>query len=207
MGSKFATPLPVVCFIASLLVFSSRAAAFNPQPEPPGKWYVEGFIDMWADAMDPTDTAPPFGIDPDIVGDASSDFAASVIARFSAYANADDKPVDGLYDAEMEYFRLRIGDTTWDETMPGTMQFQVTDGLVTACSGIYTVTMPDHPDLSFALPSSPATWEAHDERGDVDLGVVTGTYSLRDGTVPEPTTLGLLALGGLAMIRRRTTKI
>jgi hypothetical protein len=94
-------------------------------------------------------------------------------------------------------------DTTWDQTMPGTIQFQVSGGVVNVCTGVVTVTMPDHPDLSFALPASPGMWNALDKRDDVDLGVVTGDYSLRDGIVPEPATACLLALGGLAMMRRQ----
>jgi hypothetical protein len=89
--------------------------------------------------------------------------------------------------------------------MPGNMMFQVAGGIVTGCSGRLTDTMPEHPDLSFALPASPGTWEALDERGRVNLGRVTGNYSLRDGAVPEPSTLVLLALGvvSLAWWRRR----
>ncbi len=194
----------IVCVsVALLLVRCGQAAGFNPQPEPPGKWYVEGYIDLWAQAVDPTGTEVPFGIDRDIVGDAVVDFSAGVIARFDAPSTADGKLVDGLYDAEFEYFLVRIGDTTWDETMPGTIQFQVSGGEVNDCWGVITTTMPGHPDLSFALAASPGTWNALDERDDVDLGVVTGTYSLRDGIVPEPATACLLALGAVTLIRKR----
>lgn len=194
----------VVCVaVAMSYVQCGWAAGFNPQPEPPGKWYVEGYIDMWTLAVDPTGTEMPFGIDRDIVGDAVADFSAGVIARFDAPSTVDSKPTDGLYDVEFEYFRLRIGDTAWDETMPGTIQFHVFGGEVNDCWGVVTVTMPEHPDLSFELAASPGTWNALDERDDVDLGVVTGTYSLRDGKVPEPATACLLALLALSLPRRR----
>jgi len=170
--------------VAFLIVLSARGEGFNPQPEPPGMWYTEGYIDMWSDAIDATGEETPFGIDPAIVGDGAVDFEAGVIARFNAPTTADDKPADGVYDVVFEHFSVRIGDTTWDQTMPSSIQFQVLGGVVIGCAGSYTVTMPEHPDLSFALPASPGTWAATDERDRVNLGVVTGTYSLRDGIVP-----------------------
>ncbi|MDY7011212.1 MAG: PEP-CTERM sorting domain-containing protein [Planctomycetota bacterium] len=194
--------------ISTMLVVCSQAVGFNPQPEPPGipqpdNWYVEGFVDMCAQAVDPTSAAMPFGIDPHIVGDAVVDFSAGVIARFDAPSTAYGKPVDGLYDADFQYFLLRMGDTIWNETMLGTIQFRVSDGMVDGCSGVITYTIPSHPDLSFALPASPGTWVALDERDEVNLGTVTGTYTLRDGIVPEPATLSLLAFGMPAMLKRR----
>ena len=200
------TCVSVCVSIAFSLMLCDQAAAFNPQPEPPGMWYVEGFVDMWATAVAPTGAATPFGIDPDIAEDGVVDFSAEVIARFTAQTTSDGGPADGQYDVVCEHFLLRIGDTTWDETMPGTMQFQVVGGVVNGLNVAYTQTMPAHPDLSLALPTSPGTWGASDERddrGNVDLGTVTGTYALRDGIVPEPMTACLLVLGGLAVIRRR----
>jgi hypothetical protein len=197
--------LLVFLVVALVLVISDQAVAFNPQPEPPGKWYVEGYIDMWVDAIDPTDTQTPFGLDPTIAGDAALDFSAGIIARFAAASDADGEPVDGLYDAEIEYFDLQIGDTSWDET-PSSLQFQVFGGDVNACAGHFTVTMPEHPDLSFYLPTSPPTWDARDERGDVDLGVVAGHYELRDAIVPEPATACLLAVSTMALVGKRRTR-
>jgi PEP-CTERM motif-containing protein len=193
-----------VISVTLLSVFAGQAGAFNPQPEPPGDlWKVEGFIDLWTQVIDPTTEEMPFGIDQDIVGDSIVDFESEVIARFSAPITGGDQPADGVYDAVFEYFQVRIGNTTWDQTMPGSIQFKLTDGVVTGWSGIYTDTMPEHPDLSFMFPASPGTWEALDERNDVNLGVVKGTYSLRDGTVPEPATGLLLMLGMAAMLLRR----
>ena len=190
--------------IAFPLVLCSQAAAFEPQPEPLGWWYVEGFVDMWVTAVDPTGEETPFDIDRDMASDGVMDFSAEVIARFAAASTADDEPVDGQYDVVVEHFLLRIGDTTWDETMPGTMmQFNVIGGVVNGLDVAYTCTMPAHPDLSLALPASPGTWEALDKRDDANLGTVMGTYELRDGIIPEPMTACLLVLGGLAVIRRR----
>jgi len=142
-----------------LLVLCGRAAAegFNPQPEPPGSWYV-----------------------------------------------------DGEYTADLQFFQVQIGDTNWDETMPNTgILLEVTGGVVSGMGGNMTCTVPVHPDLEFWLPTSPGAWEARDERSDrdeVDLGLIRGTYALRDGVVPEPSSLTLLCIGTfslLAFCRRR----
>ncbi len=190
--------------VACLVVVCGQAAAFNPQPEPQGIWRIEGFIDMFATAIEPGNSEPPFGIDPAIASDGQVDFSAGMIAMFDAPdIGADGKPDDGLYAGDVAYFRVQIGDTSWDETMPSTgFEFQVEGGLVTGASVVITGTMPSHPDLSFMMPSSPGTWEALDERGDHNAGSILGTYTLRDGIVPEPATLGLL-LGGLALLKRR----
>jgi len=198
--------------ISLLLVLCGQAAAegFNPQPEPPGSWSVEGYIDMWIEVADQTTAAMPFGINPDIVGDSDVDFSAGIIARFDADTTADEKPVDGEYSAELQFFQVQIGNTNWDETMPNTgILLEVTGGVVSGMGGNMTCTVPAHPDLEFWLPTSPGQWEARDERSDrdeVDLGLIRGTYALRDGVVPEPSSLTLLCIGTfslLAFCRRR----
>ena len=180
--------------------------AFTPQQGPPGEWRVEGFADLWVETINAMNSVTPFGIDPSMASDGVVDFSAGMIAMFDAPdAPGDGKADDGLYGVRLQYFRLRICDTMWDETMPGDIQFQLKDGLVTGASARLTDTMPAHPDMSLMLPASPGTWEALDQRGDVNHGTIAGTYSLRDGVVvPEPTTICLLALGALAARRKRT---
>ena len=196
------------CWAVLVLGLCGQAVAFNPQPEPPGtRWRVEGFADLLATTMVMSDSEPPFGVDPSIVTDEEVDFSVGMIARFDAPDNeGDGHPDDGTYEVDLEYFLARIGNATWDQTMPSTgMQMKVEGGLVTGMAGIYTATIPAHPDLEFALPASPGAWTALDERDGVNLGTIGGTYSLRDGRTPEPATLGLLGLGlaGLAASRRR----
>ena len=179
--------------------------AFTPQQGLPGEWHVEGYIDLSAEAINPTNAQMPFGVDPSITNGVFVDFSAGVMAMFAAPdADGDGKADDGLYDARLDYFRLRIGDTNWDETLPGNVEFQVNGGLVMGVRGAISPTVHEHPDVSFALPASPGTWEALDERNGVNHGTITGIYVLRDGVVvPEPSSLSLLAMGGLALVRRR----
>lgn len=181
------------------------AVAFNPQPEPPGQWTVEGFIDLSVLTMETTGADAPFGLDPHIAGDAQVDFSAAIIATFTgADRDEDGRPDNGIYAADLRYFCAAIGDTDWDETMPNTgILLEVTDGLVSGMAGNMTCTMPSHPDLEFWLPASPGTWEARDVRGDTDTGLITGTYALRDGTVPEPGVVTLLTAIVLILICRR----
>ena len=193
--------LAVVLQMALLLVICGQAAAFNPQR----LWRIEGFVDLFVEDITQTGTEVPFGISPFIASDGVVDFSAGIIATFEAPDNdRDGKPDNGLYPVDMEYFRVQIGDTSWDETMPSTgMQFQIEGGLVTGIKGTYTPTMPAHPDLSFMLPASPGAWEALDERGSDNVGSLIGSYALRDGIIPEPATMALLSIGGLMMLRRR----
>ena len=188
-----------------LLGACSPAVAINPQPEPPGRWTIEGFVDLSVLTMEPTGADAPFGLDPDIVGDAQVDFSAAIIATFTgADRDGDGRPDNGVYAADLRYFRAEIGDTNWDETMPNTgILLEVTDGLVSGMSGNITCTVPAHPDLELWLPSSPGAWEARDVRGDTDKGLIAGTYALRDGTVPEPGMVSLLTAVVLILTCRR----
>jgi hypothetical protein len=196
----------VIGGVVLVLGLCGRAVAFNPQPGPQGtRWRIEGFADLLATTMETSDTVPPFGVDPAVVGDEEVDFSAGMIALFDAPDNeGDGRPDDGAYPADLQYFLAEIGDTTWDHTMPnGGLRLQVEGGLVAGVAVSLTDTMPAHPDLAFMLPASPGTWKAVDERNGLNLGTIEGTYTLRDGTVPEPATLALLGLGAAVVAARR----
>lgn len=197
------------CSVIFLLSICGQAVAFNPQPEPPGdRWRIEGFADLLSTAMAVTDTDPPFGLNRAIVGDDVVDFSAGMIARFEAPDNNGDNLVDdGIYAGDLLYFRVKIGDTDWDEMIPNSgMLLKVERGVIVGLSFTICDTLADHPDLTFMFPASPGTWEALDKRDGINLGTISGIYELRDGIVPEPTTFGLLGgllvLGALLLIRR-----
>jgi len=207
---------PVWLVSAALILLVTSAAyappvgppaggAFTPRQGLPGEWHVEGYVDLSAETINQMNGVTPFGVDSAITNGVFIDFSAATIAMFNAPdAEGDGKADDGLYDVSLDYFRLRIGDTMWDETLPGSIQFEVNGGLVMGVGGAISPTVHEHPDVSFALPTSPGTWEALDERGDVNHGTITGIYVLRDGgVIPEPASLSLLAIGGLALTRRR----
>ena len=199
--------------VLAVLIPGTAAWAFNPQPEPPPQfgfdWRIEGFVDMLADTYVPTDNNMPFGLPRTIADDPDVDFSAGLIAGFDAPdSNGDMMPDDGLYEGHLMLFDLTIGDTMWDQTMDNAMpMIQVRNGLVIGLAFTYTDTMPSHPDLTFELPSSPGLWQAVDEVDGDSKGMIGGTYSLRDGIVPEPASLvgGLLGLVAIAGRRRRST--
>ncbi len=199
----------LIVAVAVLVCASRPVVAFNPQPEPPADtWNVQGFVDMTALTSVPTGAANPFNVDPTLIGDGLVDFHGGVIATFIAPTNAfTGKPEDGTYYPTMEYFRLQIGNTSWDETMipAESVEFQLQGGLVTGVSAVITITLLEHPDLEFFLPRSPGTWLATDDRNGVNLGTIFGNYDLRDGVVPEPGSLSLLLIGTLLLSGYRLT--
>lgn len=177
-----------VAVTTAILLFSvnNSVVAFNPQLEPQSDtWLVEGFINMTALEISPTGAAMPFGVDRTIIGDNQIDFRVGIIARFTAAdSTGDGKPDDGTYTPKIERFRVQIGNTGWDETMPNhNLNFQVQRGAVTGVSVMLTETMPSHPDLEFMFPASPGTWVAKDERDEDNVGTIFGSYALRDGEV------------------------
>ena len=203
----FRKPRVSVAVALTLLLsgLCGQADAFTPRAGPlQDSWKIEGFIEMTAKTMDPANAKPPFDIDEAIVSNDVPDFYAGIIATFDAPDDGVGRPNDGEYTAELQYFRVQIGNTNWDESMfSSDMLFQVGNGFVTGASVMFTYTMPAHPDLRFMFPASPGEWQAVDERDGHNVGTIGGTYELKDGTVPEPATLSLLAIGALALIRRR----
>jgi len=97
----------VTVSIASLLALCGQAAgSLTPQQGLPGEWRIEGYIDMWAESINPTNAKIPFGIDPSMASDGVVDFSAGIIAAFDAPdAEGDGKADDGLYDATVEHLR------------------------------------------------------------------------------------------------------
>jgi hypothetical protein len=177
-----------VAVTTAVLIFSisSSTIAFNPQPEPPGNvWRVEGFINMTALEILPTGAAMPFGVDSAIIDDDHIDFRVGVIATFTAAdSTGGGKPDDGIYTPDMEHFRVQIGNTSWDETMPNhDLEFLLQDGIVTGVSVVITDTMPSHPDFESNFPASPGTWVATDDRDRNYVGIISGSYALMDGEV------------------------
>ena len=172
----------------TLFFISNLATAFNPQPEPPADlWRIEGFINLTALEIATTGSDIPFGVDEGLVADDIIDFRIAIVATFKAPdSSGDGKPDDGVYSPVIEYFRVQIGNTRWDETMPSEeLALQVQHGLVTGVRAVVTATRPTHPDLALKFPASPGTWEATDDRDGVDLGTISGSYSLLDAEVSD----------------------
>jgi hypothetical protein len=94
----------LVAGTGAVLLFGAcpQAIAFDPQPESPGQWRVEGFIDLSALTMESTNVNSPFGIDPAIVGDGQTDFSAGIIATFTGTdRDGDGRPDDAVYTADL----------------------------------------------------------------------------------------------------------
>jgi len=178
-----------------LLCTVGSTFAFNPQPEPPAnQWGVDGFIDMAGMATEPTSVAMPFGLNHTIIGDDQIDFHARIIASFTA--PGDLKPDNGIYTASTRFFDVFIGDTHWDHTLiTRDFDFQLQGGIVTGVRAEICPTLAGQPDLYFMFPASPGEWTALDERYGNNLGIVSGSYALRDVVVPAPSAILLVSIG------------
>jgi len=118
----------------------------------------------------------------------------------------DDPPApgeslpDGDYTGTFRRFRLTIGNTFWDESMPHTAPtVRIVGDSGSEVFTVLTDTMPGHPDFHASL-SDPAagveaSWLAFDEVDGIDRGSLTGTYSVE----ANPTTPAL-GFGGVLLV-------
>jgi len=132
------------------------------------------------------------------------------VATFEVEPLLFDKP-DGVQEGRFVWFDLTIGGVNWNESQPHTSpQFLLSPGGIGAIKMIVSPTLRYHPDLSFFLPQSPATWEVKDEPDvtgrPIFGGDFGGTYTV--SPVPEPATMLLLGSGliGLVGFRRKFKK-
>jgi hypothetical protein len=129
-------------------------------------------------------------------------------AQFSVAFVGGGTPDPAELPASLLAFDLTIGNTHWDANMPHSdVEVLVQGDSLLGLEVFLTDTTP-HPDLSFFLPSSPGTWEAHDWDGITDHGTIRGTYQVNATVVPEPTTMLLLGSGlaGLWGFRKKFRK-
>lgn len=171
----------------------AESASWQPVRIIGAGWEVAGQAELLVMEVLAEDDQTPFGLDPSLAADSRIDFRANVAATFDAPDNNGDRlPDDGDYAASLGLFRLRIGDTAWDEGQPANdVVIRVRGGVVIGAAFRITETLPAHPDLIFDLPASPGPWAAIDERDGVLVGTVTGIYQLpqvlfRDGFEAAP---------------------
>jgi hypothetical protein len=189
--------------VAVMLAAAPQATAFNPQPEPPGSWSIEGFIDLTASQYEESSPGSmPFGLTADILNQGQQP-AFTIALRGVFAADGDVQPVPGRHDGILRTFDLEIGNAKWTAANVAGLAFELMPGN----PHVYVTGMtadPGHQSLALFLPSSPGRWDAIDVvNGDV-RGRIGGTYVLRDGVIPEPTTFSLVALSqaGFGLWRR-----
>ena len=118
---------------------------------------------------------------------------------------ASEPVPDGDYEGTFAVFELTIGDTSWDASMPHdapVVRFQ--GGVAIGVVSTFTDTRPEHPDLMFFQPASPATWEALDDDGVSNNGSISGTYAFAEPAAGAPA-LGPWALAACVALLIATT--
>jgi hypothetical protein len=186
--------------VAAVILFAASrpALAFNPQPEPPGRWSIEGYIDLTATEYEPTIPGSlPFGLSSGILDPGGQPaFTAAVRGQFSAPGAAS--PPAGRYLGTFDVFRLQIGNAMWNTKDAAALAFELMSGNTHVYVTGNTM-LSDRPNLQLNLPASPGTWSALDVVDGAIRGRIGGTYTLRDGVVPEPSAVLLAAFG---LVRR-----
>ena len=188
--------------ILLLLTTSTPVLGFNPQPQPPGSWAIEGFVDLTVTEY--VETSPgtrPFGLSSDIVNPAAQP-AFSIALRGMFDVAGTTSPPAGQHIGTLDVFNLRIGDTTWNADHASSLLFEVLSGdqSVLVTGGI---SQEDHPTLQIGWQPDPTgldpmgdrRWFAIDEVQGVSRGRIGGTYMTRDGIVPEPSSFTLATFG------------
>jgi hypothetical protein len=182
--------------IAAVMLFgaSRPALAFNPQPEPPGSWSIEGFVDLTATEYEPTIPGSlPFGLSSGVL-DPGLQPAFSIALQGQFKAPGDVGPTAGRYLGTFDVFRLQIGSAMWNTTDAAALAFELMSGNTHVYVTGNTM-LANRPNLQLNLPASPGTWSALDVVGGAIRGRIGGTYTLRDGVVPEPSAVLLAAFG------------
>jgi hypothetical protein len=132
------------------------------------------------------------------------------VATFEVEPLLFDKP-DGVQEGRFVSFDLTIGGVNWNESQPYTPpQFLLVSGGIGAISMTVSPTLSNHPDLSFFLPQSPATWEVKDEPDvagrPIFGGNFGGTYSVSPVPIPAAIWLFTSGLASIGLLSRRNRK-
>ena len=90
---------------------------------------------------------------------------------------------DGVHEGKFVEFNLTVGPVNWNEShVTSPPEFLINNGMIVGVGMVLTDTMPAHPNLTLALPSSPGTWRVDDENDPTGQpiigGNIGGTYTL-----------------------------
>jgi hypothetical protein len=90
---------------------------------------------------------------------------------------------DGVHEGRFVEFNLTIGPVVWNESqVTSPPEFLISGGLIEGVAVVITDTLPEHPNLTLTLPSSPGTWRVDDENDPTGQpiygGNFGGTYTL-----------------------------
>ena len=118
------------------------------------------------------------------------------VANFEVESSLLEMP-DGVQDGRFITFDLTIGEVNWNESQPhSSPQFLLSSGGIDAFFVKLTDTLPAHPDLSFFLPESPASWKVKDENDLTGKPIFGGDFSGTYTVAPVPDCEGDFDLDG-----------